>query len=212
MLHINKQNITQLVFAFLSLLILLCCHKRVKENDSTSIILAYLDSNVTQKKVDIRVYNPLPPPELKESVNNGGEVKNDSIIKNLVPLRIFINDSIRYSRNFIPPKKDFKDFSFTKKSIENAVFLNIKSLKERKGIVLESINYVEFSKLYPEIYLDDNYGWLISFENLFVSQDGKKAYFEVIYFKNRLNTQKSTIKAEFKKGKWVFKSEMISIS
>ena len=90
--------------------------------------------------------------------------------------------------------------------------MNLNILKNRNSIVLESIHADNFFELYPNIRFNNDYGGMLSFQNLFVSKDGKKAYFEVIYFKNRLNAQKSAIYAEFRNSKWIFKSEIISIS
>lgn len=205
----------RLIFTFFCLLILINCKKEATKNHSLTVILAYLDSNVSQKKFDIRIYNPLPPPELKDSINNGGRIKNDSVINSLEPLLIFINDSILYSSNFKLKKESIVDFIFIKersKSKKQSVFLNINSLKERKGILLKSIKQDEFEKKHPDIYLDDNYGGLLSFQNLFISENGKKAYFEVNYFKEKLNSSTYAVYAEFKNEQWVFKPEMISIS
>ena len=207
----------RLIFYFFILLYLSSCQpRRASENDGISIILDYIDSNVVQKKFDIRIYNPPPPPELKDSINHRGSIKKDSIIKNLVPLRIFINDSIQFSKNLIYKNTDsVKGFSFLKNIIphkKKSFFLDISRLKKHEGIILESHNSDVFFKIYPNIRVENNYGGFLSFQNLFLSKNGKKAYFEVNYFKHRLNTAIYAVFADFKDGKWEFRSRTISIS
>ncbi len=204
----------RLVLYFSILLFLTCCRSGVTKKDNTSVILDYIDLNVTQKNYDTRIYNPPPPPELKDSIGHGGIIKDDSIINKLEKLKIFINDSIRFSENLTYKNEDLvKEFLFLENIHRSiSIPLDVTNLKERKGINLESVYVNKFLKLYPKIRLENNFGGLLNFQNLFISKNGKKAYFEVSYFKQKLNTVTYAIFAEFKDGQWIYKSEIISIS
>tara|TARA_R110000868_G_scaffold411447_2_gene704011 strand:+ start:646 stop:1266 length:621 start_codon:yes stop_codon:yes gene_type:complete len=205
----------RLIFCFFILINLSSCQHTTNKNNLNAI-LAYINSNVKQNKFDIRIYNPPSPPESKENLAHGGNIKHDSIIAKLEPLHLYISDSIQFDKNFLYKNRDsIKGFSFLKgviNSKKQSIFLNLNILKNGKNIVIEPIGTDKFFELYPDIRFNNNYGGMLSFKNLFVSKDGNKAYFEVIYFKHRLNAQKSAIYAEFKNNIWVFKSRMISIS
>lgn len=205
----------RLIFYLFILINFSSCHNTTNKNN-LSAILAYIDSNVKQKKIDIRIYNPPSPPGSKDNLIHKGSIKHDSTIAKLEPLHIYISDSIQYDKNILYKNRDsIEGFSFLKNVINSkkkSIFLNLNTLKSGENIILEPIDVDKFFEIYPSIRFDNNYGGILSFKNLFVSKDGNKAYFEVIYFKNRLNAQKSVIYAEFKKKKWFFSSEMISIS
>lgn len=206
----------RLTFSFIILLIFMSCKPSASKNKSASIILDYINSTVTQENYDTRTYNPPPPPELKENNHQEGAFKQDSIINKLDPLHLFISDSIVFSKTLMYKKTDHdKRFSFLKnraKTAKNSLYLDISTFKERKGIVLERMNDTQFFNRYPEMKYENNYGGFLSFHNLIVSKNGEKAYFEVLYFKHKLNASTYVVFAEFRDGKWTFKSEVISIS
>lgn len=206
----------RLVFYFIILVLLTNCNHKAKDYDNPSIILVYINSTIISENYDIRIYNSPPPPELKDSINLFRSIKQDSLTKNLKPLRIFIGDSILFTKTLNYKKKSFnKEFSFLKNITENAkqsIYLDISPLIKQKGIILESINKHLFFKNYPNIEFEDDYGGFISFQNLFISENRKKAYFEVNYFKHNLNSVSYVVFAEFQDGEWRFQSEIISIS
>ncbi|MCF8714802.1 hypothetical protein JM658_08170 [Joostella atrarenae] len=144
-------------------------------------------------------------------------MKPDSIIKNLKPLEIYIGDSIQYDSIFKLKTAIPENFSFIEKKTSIAsrqpFAINFSSINvSRKNTILHSIELKEFMKILPSIRYNDNYDGLITFRNLFFSSNGKKAYFEIYYFKGKQNAGSRAIYAEWRNGKWEYQSLPISIS
>lgn len=204
----------RLIICFCLVLSFTSCGNTSNIND-LSIILAYLDVNIKENKFDARIYSPPNPSELKNNVVENKRIKHDSIILKLEPLQLYVSDSIVYDKNLIL-KDSIKDFFNSKDygviSKKRNIYLNLSSLNYSKRIVLKPINENKFYTLYPKIKLDDNYGGLIRFDNLYVSKDGTKACFEVTYFKHKLNASSYIVFADYVNKQWKFKQKVITIS
>jgi hypothetical protein len=165
--------------------------------------------------MDMRIYNSPLPPELKNKKNYVAGIKPDSIVNKLKPLIVYINESIIYEEKFKIKMNPIQRFEFIKNNYltrsKNSIYLDIKTIEDKKGIILTSIGDKEFYDTYESLRLNDNYGGIMSFQNLFFSKDGSKAYFEINYFKGPLNSSFIAVYAEYNNGKWHFKSELISI-
>ncbi|WP_417359099.1 hypothetical protein [Galbibacter sp.] len=161
------------------------------------------------------MYVPLPPPDMHDSTYYEGKMKPDSVIRNLKPLTVYINDSIRYDSAF-KPKMDFPvGFSFVKEistSLTPAVYIDINSILRSKEVIIRSIQSSEIENILSTVRYRDNYGGIISFQNLLFSKDQKKAYFEVHYFKGKLNASTYVVYAEWRNGKWKYQLKQLSIS
>lgn len=189
------------------------CNK-TQEKIGLEAINVYLENNINNIRYDIRIFDPPPPPEWQDSLNHNGRIRPDSVIKNLKPLKIYVNIDIEYDSGFISDIKPIKGFSFVNdispymasQSLDSTYF------SKKQGIILEFISKKDFFLKYERIQHNEDYGGLVSFRNLIYSEDGKKAVFEFSYFKGKLNASTSIIYAEKQDGTWIFLSEPISIS
>tara|TARA_R110000796_G_C14545718_1_gene433378 strand:+ start:715 stop:1338 length:624 start_codon:yes stop_codon:yes gene_type:complete len=206
----------RIIYIFIVALIFFQCTDEDKKNKLPNVIYEYINTEISQKQLDYRIYNPPPPPELYNKDNPSIGLKSDSIISGLKPLVIYINDRIIYDKEFKIKKDTSIEFSFlgkepfqiNKKSID----LDISSVENKKGVKLKSIEDKFFYDNYKSFRQNDNYGGLISFQNLYFSKERDKAYFEINYFKGSLNATLVAVYAVFKNGSWHFKSELISFS
>lgn len=202
----------RLIFSIFFLFGLLSCESRSSSSD-LNVLVEYLQSNIEQNKFDIRFYNPPLPPELK---HNRTQKKHDSIIAKLMPLKLYIADSVTYENNLSYDHVD---------SIIDSIFLNktlvykskhfplpLSISNDYEKINLKSIGRLKFFNIYPDIKLNDDYGGLIYFKNLYMSKDGKKSYFEVNYFKHELNSASYIVYGQYVNNAWVFKSKLMTIS
>lgn len=206
-----------IILQFLFIILLLQCgDKNINNDDLPDVVLEFLKTEINQKGMDMRILNPPLPPESKNKKDYGSGIKPDSVINKLSPLKIYINDSISYEKKFKLKLNPINGFSFIKDSSlaqnSNPIYLDISHLDEKKGILLISIGDKTFFDSYESFRLNNDYGGIISFQNLYFSHNGTKAYFEVNYFKGPLNASFVAIFAEYKNGKWHFKSELISIA
>lgn len=204
----------RLIICFCLLLSFIRC-ENVSDINDLNIILAYIDVNIKENKFDARIYSPPNPSELDNSITENKRIKHDSIISKLEPLQLYISDSILFDKTLIfrDSIKNFfnsKDYGVISK--KRNIYLNLSSLNYGKRIVLKPINENKFYTLFPKIKLNDNYGGLISFDNLHVSKDGTKAYFEVTYFKHKLNASSYVVFAYYVNKQWEFKQKLITIS
>lgn len=192
------------------------CKKRdTIADDKCGVVLQFIRDEITQNKMDIRIYEPPPPPELKDSTNHSGSFRHDSIINNLELLTIYINDSIRNGLIDRLPGELLKEFSFLDSiapSLEPPIRLDIGSIPERKGIILKSIHFGEFQKMQQSLRNKEGYGGFITIQNLYFSKNGKKAYFEIHFFKDKLNATTKSVFANWKNGKWEYTEKLRSIS
>ncbi len=200
-----------LVYLFI---FLLKCNEKTTKNHETDVVLDFLKKEINQKGMDMRIYNPPAPPESKNEKDYVTGIKPDSVINKLSPLKIYINDSISYEKKFKLKLNPINGFSFIKDSSlpknSNPIYLDISHLEEKKGTLLISIGDKTFFDSYESFRLNDDYGGIISFQNLYFSHDGTKAYFEVNYFKGPLNAVFFAVFATYENGKWTFKTEDIS--
>lgn len=200
----------RLIILIITGLILNGCNSDKNHLNNKDIIYSFL-----KEKLDAGVFNSmgLVPPAPPEGHND--LVKPDSIKKNLVPLIVYVADSLNYDEKFIINIEYPRDFVFIKKAQRKS--------KKTLDVDFNTLNYnntVQFKFTGREHFFDsldilksqNNYGGLLSFDNLFFSDDGSRAYFEVTYFKGKLNSSKAAIFATFKNGKWTFETLTISIS
>ncbi len=199
---------------FLALFSIQCKNINLKENN-TQVVLQYLDQEIKQRGMDMRIGIPPPPPGINDSVILPGRMKPDSVINKLSPLNVYIQDSITYFDHYnliIEPIEGFTFINEAKRASNKAISLDISALKPRKGIILHSISRQSFDELLDNIRLDEDYGGLVSIKNLFISKNGDKAYFEAVYFKSKHKAATYNVYAEIINGKWDFKSEQITES
>ncbi|MBS9464021.1 hypothetical protein KIM67_16485 [Flagellimonas sp. 389] len=191
------------------------CNVKSQFQNNSLAIECFIEDKINQREFDIRIYDPPPPPELRDSIKHNGQIKPDSIIERLAPLHIYINESITYDNVFKPkvvPDKDF-DFIDSKKKKKGGEFLEVKSITKKKGIILNSFSSNDFLQLYELVNLQKGYGGFVTFKNLYYSEDGRKAYFEFILYRRRLNSSTAIIYAEKRNdGSWKFKMKAVSIS
>src|SRR5690606_10412649 len=180
----------RLITIFL-LIIVLSSHCSKTNINQNGVIIQFLSEQFNNKK-DFRMYTPPPPPDMNDSTYYEGKLKPDSVIKNLKPFIVYVNDSIRYDSVF-KSKMDFPaGFSFVKSiytSSKQAVYLDISSIsrKGNKEVIVQSIESSEIENILSRVRYNDNYGGIINFQNLFFTENGEKAYFEVQYYQGKLN-------------------------
>lgn len=209
-LRLSKVNWVLALIVIFALGLCSQCSKPIDNHNE--VIIQFLN-----EQKDPRMYVPPPPPGSNDSTYYNGKRKADSIISNLEPLIIYVNDSIRYSAT-IQLKTDFPEgFNFIQEipiSSDQAEHIDISTLST-DGIddpYFQSIQPSEIENILSRVRYEDNYGGIISFYNLVFSENQDKAYFEVHYFMGKLNASNHAIYAEFKNGKWTFKSQLLSIS
>lgn len=201
-------------YLFIIFIFLMLACSNTKQQANPESIYAYIETHINQSKYDTRLYTPPPPPELKDSVGHSGHIKPDSITQKLKPLRIYIDPMVDYD-SILPQKRSdpLGDLSFINKKQNIPLELDSNQFSKRRGITLLIIGQDEFFSTNKELYLDEGYGGLVSFQNLYCSKNGQKAYFEVSYFKGRLNAATyAVICTKQKDGSWAFKSQLLSIS
>ena len=194
-------------------LVLQACNTKVEQAVKADVILKYIELHMAQTHLDPRLYNPPSPPELWDSLGRLGSKKPDSIIKKLKPLQVFVTKVVQYDSVFEPwksPKPGYDFLSEPSKTGPKEVILDLAQIPKVKGMVLEGVSKEEFMEKYESIKLDYDYGGLYSFVNLFYSDDGKKAYFEVKYFKGKLDASSKAVYAQFIEGAWEY--EVIPVS
>lgn len=200
------------LFIFFTLLIQACSDANQQANPEA--IYAYIETHINQRKYDTRLYDPPPPPELQDSVRHSGRIKPDSITNKLKPLRIYINPIVDYD-TIVPQVKSnsIGDLSFIGERQNIPLRIDSNQFSKKEGITLLATQQDEFFSTYKELYLDEGYGGFVSFHNLYCSKNGQNAYFEVSYFKGRLNaTTYAVFCTKQKDGTWTFKSQLLSIS
>lgn len=206
----------RLIFLCFLVIISFQCVEKTKQNNKPNVILEFLTKEINQKGLDIRVLNPPLPPELKGKTDYVSGIKPDSLINKLEPLILHINDSIIYDELFKTKMNPIEGFEYLKTDTfpknKNSIYLNISTVKDKKGIVLKSINDKAFYENHKSERLNDNYGGLMCFRNLFFSKNQQNAYFEIYYYKGPLEAIFLAVYAEYKNSKWHFKSELISFS
>ena len=177
------------------------------------VINAYITEFVNNRKYDMRLYDP-PPSPWQDSIKHNGRRRPDSIIEKLEPLRIHLGIEIDYNTvNHDPhPIKGFEFAEDPHRHSRKSLFLKT-SFPKKKGIILEFLPAADFFAKYKRIRYTEGYGGFISFKNLYCSDDGKKAVFEMYFFKGRLNSSTSIMYAKKQPdGSWEFQNVMISIS
>lgn len=201
-------------YSFITILIF-GCKQGIKNTNDLEVISAYIELNLNREKFDLRIYNPPLPPE-EDSTNYEVGIKHDSILDEIGELKVYLNSEIVFEREFkIDLQDSIKSFLQLKKEFRPILepqTIQRLDFRKKQGIKLEIVDRDKFLKIYPDIKFNDNYGGLLSFQNLYFSNDGKKAYFEIVYFKSRLNSSTKAVFAEFKSGEWFFNSYMLSIS
>ncbi|MDO6471002.1 hypothetical protein [Maribacter sp. 1_MG-2023] len=204
------------ILVILSISILVFDGCRIKEKSiNPDAINVYIGDYINNQKYDIRLYDPPPPPQWKDSLKHIGRMKPDSIVSNLVPLKIYIDLEIKFDSNFLHDQKLKRDFSFMDNNEFPAKNFLLEKIKfdEKKGVELEFLSSEEFFKKQDKIQFNEDYGGFISFRNLYYSKDGKKAVFEMNFYKRRLNSSSSIIYAKkLSDGSWKYQSELKSIS
>ena len=191
------------------------CHTKKESIIPEVVIHMYIEEYVNNRKNDIRLYEPPPPYELQDSLRHKGRMKPDSIIANLKPLKVYVNLEVKYDSVFIVYKKPKIGYDFIKKIKPNKkkIILKESLFDKKQGVVLEFSMSKAFFKKHKKIQYDEGYGGFVSFRNLYYSEDGKKAIFEIDYYKRRLNSSSSIIYAEKQSdGTWEFQSESLSVS
>ncbi|WP_339142304.1 hypothetical protein [Croceitalea sp. MTPC5] len=186
-----------------------------KETGNPEVIQAYIEEYVNNRTNDIRLYDPPPPPEWKDSLQHKGRRKHDSVLQNLKILRVYVNHHVAYD-TIIPAHRKFKvDDDFMKKPlvVNKGFLLDHTAFSKKDGIMLAFISSDEFFENYEENQRKEGYGGFFSFKNLYYSKDGKKAIFEMNFYKRKMNGSSSVIYAEKDDdGTWKFQSELKSIS
>jgi hypothetical protein len=193
--------------------ILYSCTNKVSLGNKTDVVIEFLIYSLSKNKLDSRMYNPPPPPEVADSLYE--EKKHDTIIKSLKPLKIYLNSNILRDSSFKHINKPPKGFHFLKKlSTSKNYKLPLKNnlLKNSSPIIFIPTTDDDFTRRYDSIRFMEDYGGLISFQNLIFSEKGKKAYFEISFFKSKLNASTSAVYAEWVDGNWKFIVIPISIS
>lgn len=200
------------LFIFFTLLIQACSN--INQQPNPEAIYAYIETHINQRKYDTRLYDPPPPPELQDSVRHSGRIKPDSIKYKLKPLRIYIDPIVDYDSILPQEKSDpMEDLSFIDERQTIPLRIDSTQFSEKEGITLLAVEQDEFFSTYKELYLDEGYGGFVSFHNLYCSKNGQKAYFEVSFFKGRLNAATYAVFCTKQKdGTWEFESQLLSIS
>lgn len=208
------QIIRTLFLLFLGIYILTGCSSKEKPANPEAIY-AYIEKYVNNKQYDARRYDPPPPPAWKDSLEHNGRTKPDSVLKNLKPLKIYINIQVKFDSIFPVSKNTAKEFDFAENMRDKSYNFLLESTKfdKKEGIDLAFIPNETFFKKQQNIELDDGYGGFISFKNLYYSKTQQQAIFEVNFYKRRVSGSSSIIYAKKDKdGMWTFKSELKSIS
>ncbi len=205
----------RLIFYSLITILIFGCRQRIKKTNDLEVVTSYIELNLNREKFDLRIHNPPLPPE-KDSTNYVVGIKHDSILNEMDELKVYLNSEIVFEREFkIDLQDSIKSFLQLKKEfrpmLESQTIQGL-DFRKKQGIKLEIVSKDKFFKIYPDVKFDNSYGGLLSFQNLYFSNDGKKAYFEIVYFKSRLNSSTIAIFAEFKSGKWFFNSYTLSVS
>ena len=175
---------------------------------------SYINQFVNNKKYDPRLYDP-PTAPWRNIEQHNGRMKHDSILKNLSPLTNYINLEVKYDAEVKFGNKPKIGFEFIEdiKPLRKNLYLKGGSFDKEEGIVLEFLSSEDFFKKHKKIQYQEGYGGFTSFRNLYYSEDGKKAVFEMDFFKRRLNSSSSVIYAEKQIDEtWTFYIEMKSIS
>lgn len=203
-----------LFLLFLGIHILISCNLKEKPANPEAIN-AYIEKYVNNKQYDARRYDPPPPPAWKDSLQHNGRTKPDSILKNLKPLKTYINIQVKFDSIFPVSERAIKEFDFAKngRHVPNSFTLNSTGFETKKGVILEFIQSETFLINQQNIELDEGFCSFISFKNLYYSKDQKQAIFEVDFYKGKLSGSSSIIYArKTKDGTWIFNSEIKSIS
>jgi hypothetical protein len=198
----------------LLLVLLYACNTIVTKPIEPEVILDYIEARINQNGNDPRLSYPPPPPELWDSLGKSGGRKPDSVIAKLKPLQIYIANAIKYDSVFepfgVPTGYEFLNDVNNKRPKQ--VNLDISEIPTVTGIDLRAIDRDDFFEIYESIRLDDEYEGLVRFHNLFYSENGNKAYFEIIVFVAGLDGSVRAVYAEFINGEWEFKIVPVSIS
>jgi len=201
-------------YTFLILVLLNACNTDVSKQVEQEVILDYIEARIAQNGNDPRLSYPPPPPELWDSLGKSGRRKPDSVIAKLKPLQIYINRTIKYDSVFEPFEVEpgYEFLNDVNNTGPRQVNLDISEIPAVTRIDLKSIDRDDFFEIYESIRLDDEYGGLISFKNLYYSENGNRAYFEIVVFVAGLDGSVRAVYAEFIGGEWEFKIIPISIS
>ena len=204
-----------IIYCFVILFFIQNCTVKSQFLDNTLVVQNFIETKIDQRTFDLRIFNPPPPPELRDSIKHDGQIRPDSIIESLAPLQVYVNRSIDYDNAFKAKVKPAKGFEFigSKKKNKGGGFLEVENFTKKKGIILHSFSSDDFDGLFKSVNLQEGYGGFVSFKNLYYSEDGKKAYFEFIFYRRKLNSSTSIIYAEKQDdGSWKFNMETVSIS
>jgi len=202
----------KLLLILFALLIQACLGTDRQRNPEA--IYAFVETHINQREHDIRRYDPPPPPELRDSVGHNGRMKPDSVLYRLKPLRIYINPIVNYD-SIIPGGAGIAlgDLPFVEESQNFQLRLDPNRFLKKEGVLLLSTEQDVFFSMDKGLLVDEGYGGFVSFQNLYCSRDGQKAYFEFSIFKGSLNAATYAVNGEKQKdGTWEFKSQLLSIS
>jgi len=189
------------------------CSDTVQQADP-EVIYVYIETYINNRKFDTGLYDPPPPPELQDITGHSGRIKPDSIINKLKPLKVYINPIVSYDSILSPLKTNFsEDFSFIDEEQNTPIWLDLNKFSKKKGVTLLTKQKDEFFSNYEILRLKNRYGGYVGFQNLYCSKDKQEAYFEVYYFKGRLNAANYAVFCiKQKDGTWIFESQLLSIS
>ena len=199
---------------FLLLVFLNACNTNATKQVEQEVILDYIEDRIAQNGNDHRLSYPPPPPELWDSLGKSGGRKPDSVIAKLKPLQIYIANAIRYDSVFEPFEvpTGYEFLNYVNNTGPRQVNLDISKIPTETGIDLRAIDRDDFFEIYESIRLDDEYGGLVSFKNLYYSENRNRAYFEIIVFVAGLDGSVRAVYAEFIGGEWEYKIVPVSIS